>query len=158
MKRKGAIYSIGYQKRTPGQILDVCDALGIAWIVDVRAVPSSRKPGFHRSRLQSFFGARYVWQGPDLGNKPPVGDVTAGGLRYLCGCVDIGHRIMLMCLEEAPGECHRHIRIATALLPAIDVVHVFRDQLVKASDLQAASDAGAPDYPCETLTLAEARP
>lgn len=145
-RTKPAIYSIGYQALTPGQLLDVCDALAIDWLVDVRAVPSSRKPGFHRSRLQELFGGLYRWHGPDLGNRPPVGDVTLEGLATLR---NMGRRVLLMCLEEAPAECHRHQRIATALLPAIDVVHVFRDQLVKASDLQAAIDAGDDDYPCE---------
>jgi hypothetical protein len=49
-----------------------------------------------------------------------------------------GRRVLLLCLEAAPGDCHRHRAIALRLLPAIDVAHVYGDEVILASELERA--------------------
>ena len=52
-----------------------------------------------------------------------------------------GKTVMLMGNTESPGECNRHHTIAMELLArGIDVTHVFNDELILASELQASID------------------
>jgi hypothetical protein len=48
--------------------------------------------------------------------------------------------LLLLCMEEAPGDCHRHHAICGLHFPA--AVHIFRDEQFTAKTLQDALDAG----------------
>jgi hypothetical protein len=54
---------------------------------------------------------------------------------------------LLLCAEEAPGDCHRHHDICGPHFPG--AVHIFCDELFTAGALQEAIDAG-PDADHET--------
>jgi hypothetical protein len=58
--------------------------------------------------------------------------------------------LTLLCKEEAPGDCHRHYRIALPLLQTygIQCIHVYQDHLVTAAELQRSIDDD-DDYTCE---------
>lgn len=143
-----AIYTIGYQRLTPRALERIADALGIELVIDVRSVPSSRKPGFSRGALSALLGDRYEWRGDTLGGRPGP---TAAGLTALAR---EPRRVLLLCLEEAPGDCHRHRTIAVPLAKRrIAVTHIFRDELIAASELQRAIDDG-DEYGCELLPAA----
>lgn len=145
------IYSVGYQKMTPQGLVKLCDKLDIGTVVDARSKPVSRRPGFGRRQLEELLTHRYAWKGDVLGGMAP--GVTSEGVNYLQkvnSAAEVGH-ILLLCLEEAPGECHRHHDIAPRLLKrGIDVHHIFQDHIVKASELQRSIDDD-DDYESEDL-------
>ena len=129
------LWSVGYADLTPGALDDLARALS-ALVVDCRSVPWSRKPGFRQADLARQFGDRYCWRGLDLGGRGP--GPTPGGLLWLMEKAQAGRRVLLLCLEAAPGDCHRHRAIALRLLPAIDVAHVYGDEVIFASELERA--------------------
>jgi uncharacterized protein (DUF488 family) len=136
------IYSIGYSGRTPEDIAKVMAALKVDVLIDTRGKPVSRKPGFSRKQLEARFGSRYAWHGDHLGGPGSGGTITAGGINTLRKLHREGKTLLLMCLEKSPGQCHRH-DIAMRLYkgkPAIDVMHVYQDQMFYASAIQADWD------------------
>lgn len=148
-----SIYSIGYEGITLQRIKRILEHFD-ATLVDVRGVPRSRKPGFSQSQLAAALGPRYAWGGKNLGNKGE-NKVTELGLNELARLADHDH-VVLMCMERAPAECHRHHLIARPLAArGVDVVHVFDNELVLARDLQAALDDPDPEasYDCETFDV-----
>jgi uncharacterized protein (DUF488 family) len=134
------LYSIGYSGLSPQELKRMLDRLGVDVLVDVRAKPMSRKPGFSKKALQTQLGARYAWHGDVLGGPGGGGAVQPRGLALLKRLHDSGKTVMIMCLEHKPEHCHRHTDIAAKLLPAIEVEHVFEDSIVLASELQHALD------------------
>src|SRR5438309_5471071 len=51
MARKAKLFTIGYEQTPPTAVLDELEAAGVKLLVDVRAVASSRRPGFSKSQL-----------------------------------------------------------------------------------------------------------
>lgn len=47
------LFTIGYEGTTVGHVIEALLTAGVAHLVDVRAVPSSRKPGFSRRQLEA---------------------------------------------------------------------------------------------------------
>ena len=145
--KRPTIYSIGYQKLPTPEYLDALTECLSATLIDVRSKPVSRKKGFSRSKLETLLGDRYLWLGDQLGGMAP--GVTAIGLQMLA---DFPRPAILMCMEEAPGACHRHIHIATQLFRhGIDIAHIFRDVIIRASALQAAIEADTDQMPFNHL-------
>jgi Protein of unknown function, DUF488 len=116
-------------------------ANGIQSLADVRSAPYSRYvPHFNRSELEDALerpGIRYVYLGAELGGRPADDQyyddhdhvlyyrmATAPFfLRCLERLTDEGalYRTAMMCSEEDPTNCHRHLLIARVLhLPAND--------------------------------------
>ena len=133
------IFTIGYQGLKLPELEEVREALD-ATIVDVRSKPRSRNPAYNGSALARVFGPRYTWQGKTLGGMPPY--VMPDGLAWLTDR-SRHETLILMCMERAPGECHRHHRIALSLPEP--VYHVFHDVVVEAREL-ARSMASEDDY------------
>lgn len=141
------IYTIGYQNLTPSRLQEIVTGLD-AVLFDVRHVPRSRKAGFGGNQLQALLGERYVAQGEQLGGR---GHVTKSGLcdvvQYQADFPGTGRarygspkHVILMCLEEAPGDCHRHSDICSAHFP--DAIHIYQDELFTARALDTALQAG----------------
>ncbi|MEW6115649.1 MAG: DUF488 domain-containing protein [Nitrospirota bacterium] len=118
------IYSIGYQKRKLSEIVSVMEEKDIDLLVDVRSVPYSRKPEFNRNRLQEALGSRYEWMGEVLGGKKgPAKEIGIKKLLFLHGQ---GRRLLLMCMEHHPCDCHRLYDISRRLAKrGVEVVHLF---------------------------------
>jgi len=127
------IYTIGYAKLTPGALQRLTRKLN-AWLVDVRRYPRSRKPGFNHKQLEALLGHAYHWKGDVLGG---FGCTTPAGLDWL-EQMHIGKTLLLMCVEHAPGDCHRHQTICGPHFPR--AVHIFEDELITAAALQRAED------------------
>jgi uncharacterized protein (DUF488 family) len=126
------IYTIGYQRLTPERLEEIVRGLD-ATLLDCRFVPMSRKPGFSGKALRARLGERYVAAGEDLGGR---GHTTDEGIRMLReGSRD--RNVMLLCMEEAPGECHRHFTICGPHFPA--AVHIYQDELITAAELERAT-------------------
>ena len=125
------LLTIGYEGSTIDAVLDALQEARVGVLVDVRALPQSRKPGFSKRQLAAGLeerGIRYVHlQG--LGTPKPgrdavrAGDVPAMHRIYrahmesdraqadLASATDLARsaRACLLCFERDHQECHRSI-------------------------------------------------
>jgi uncharacterized protein (DUF488 family) len=146
-KRMADVFSVGYSGLTPTQLRGMALFLG-ALVIDTRSNPASRKVGFSRKALEQLLGDRYVWMGDTLGGRLPKASEV--GLTKIRTWSAAGQRTLLLCVEAAPGDCHRHHMIAKQLLPDHDVRHIIDDEVIRASELQRAIDDD-DDYECESF-------
>lgn len=125
---RSRIHTIGYQQRVGLDLARALVAARVEFLVDVRAVPMSRRPDFRRTRLTetlSDAGIRYVGM-PGLGTPKFLRDKLAKDGNYeaffasfrehlesvqnhlesLARLAD-RKRVALMCYERDPNECHR---------------------------------------------------
>lgn len=169
----GGIWTWGYQGATTADLLELCRKLRITAVVDCRRKPMSRVPGFGGNQLKTLFDEGqpgrptvYVQRGDVLGGTPAsmqTADglpppVAPGELARLRVEAERGGRMLLICQEHAPGECHRHHTVALPLARAgVTVRHVFEGELIDPIELQRALDDPDPDaaYECEVLEDAE---
>jgi len=139
------IYTIGYGDRSIEAFIAALHANTIAYLLDVRTAPYSRfKPEFSKEALAKALaaqGIRYVFVGDSLGGRP---DDSAC---YVDGRVDYDRvreqpffqrgiervqaahaqqlRVVLMCSEGKPEQCHRTKLIGeTLVVLGIPVVHI----------------------------------
>ncbi len=138
-----ALATIGYQAATVRSFLDALREVGTELLVDIRAVASSRRPGFAKSKL----AANLAEAGIDylhlrgLGT-PAEGRAAARAGRFpelrriyrkhlatpdaqaeleaLADLVRSGRRVCLLCFEHDPGHCHRSL-VATELSARLPV-------------------------------------
>lgn len=131
------IATIGYQSATVRSFLDALLDARIELLVDVRAVASSRRPGFSKTALAANLasvGIEYLHL-RSLGT-PADGRAAAragrhdemriiflehmltpeaqDGLETLASIVQTGRRVCLLCFEADPSHCHRSL-VAAAL-------------------------------------------
>jgi hypothetical protein len=143
---KPTIYTIGYQRLAPSRLLHIAQQLD-ALVVDCRFKPVSRKPSFGGRQLSFLLGDRYTWKGNVLGGRLGGGQshTTPKGIQWI---KDQKRNLILLCLEEAPGDCHRHHDICGPHFP--DALHIFEDELFTANDLNSAL---AGDCDCDSSGL-----
>lgn len=141
------IYTVGYGRMESPDVLVRLARKLRADVVDVRGSRGRAKPGFGCRQLESFLptkGIGYVWHGDLLGGRT----LSQKGINRLVNLDEQSERSqLLLCSEEAPGECHRH-KIA---LKCGEALHVYRNEVIDAHDLEEAIKHDV-DYPCETLT------
>ena len=126
------IFTIGYQGAVPAELIAALGAAGVRTLIDVRAVPVSRKPGFSKKALAEAIetaGMAYVHL-VALGCPKPGRDAAKAGRReeferifsaHLAG-VDAEKAlavasliaseegpVCLLCFEADPQQCHRSI-------------------------------------------------
>ena len=140
------IRTIGYGARSIDEFIAAIQAVGADYLVDVRSAPYSRyKPEFSREPLAERLeqaGIRYVFMGHALGGRPDDPSCYGSdgrvdyarcrlrpsfveGLESLEAGWESGHRIVLMCSEGKPEECHRTKLVAEELIAAgVPVVHI----------------------------------
>ena len=127
-------YTIGYEKKTIEQFIDLLKAAKIQTLVDVRKNPVSQyKPDFNKERLEETLrqhAIRYVHH-PELGVPSEIrrklgetGDYDWFFKQYDENVIpklgeeadfqSLNYPIAVMCVELDPTRCHRH-RIALAL-------------------------------------------
>lgn len=134
---KRTIATIGYQGTTVRAFLGSLRAAGTELVVDIRAVASSRRPGFAKSRLAATLaeaGIGYLHL-RGLGT-PAEGRAAARAGRHselrriygahlatpeaqaelaeLAALLRAGRRVCLLCFEHDPAHCHRSL-VAAAL-------------------------------------------
>jgi uncharacterized protein (DUF488 family) len=144
-----SIATIGYEAATVRSFLDALKDAGVELLVDVRAVASSRRPGFAKTKLAANLqeaGIEYLHL-RGLGT-PADGRAAARAGRHeemhaiflehlatdeaqaeldvLADIVRSGRRVALLCLEANPQHCHRTL-VANALVAKlkVDVDHLF---------------------------------
>jgi uncharacterized protein (DUF488 family) len=146
--RSTALATLGYESATVRSFLQALRDAGVELLVDVRAVASSRRPGFAKTRLAANLagaGIEYLHL-RGLGT-PAEGRAAARAGRYdelrsifvahlatpaaqaeleaLAGLVRSGRRVCLLCFEADPAHCHRSM-VADALgeLLPVQVTHL----------------------------------
>jgi hypothetical protein len=117
--------------------------------------------GFGNRQLESLLGYRYVYRGDELGGRPP--GVSERGLLWLAYLVRLHEstshgathqNVAIMCMEEAPGDCHRHHAIALPLArrTSVECLHIYRNELIEPTELQRSIDTDT-DYDCELFDV-----
>ena len=126
-----ALMTVGYEGCAIGDVIKRLRAAGIELLIDVRAVPRSRKPGFSKRQLSAGLaeaGIDYVHlQG--LGTPKPGRDAVRAGhpermvaifrdhmtsdraIADLANARDLARRkrACLLCFERDPAQCHRRL-------------------------------------------------
>ena len=123
--------TIGYEACTVADVIDTLVAAKVRLLIDVRAVPQSRKPGFSKRQLAAELDARgiaYVHL-QALGTPKPGRDAARAGhpevmeriyAAHMTGdrpqaelaeasTLAAGTRACLLCFERDPAQCHRHL-------------------------------------------------
>ena len=140
------IFTIGYEGTTVPEFISALHTAGIERVIDVRALPLSRRPGFSKSALRSALeesGIEYLHL-KALGT-PAEGRAAARAGRHLdleriySGQLELPEAIAqsaemlalarekptaLLCMEREPAHCHRTLLLDTVAADA-DVVHLF---------------------------------
>lgn len=126
------LWTIGYARSTPDGLITTLRAAGIALLVDIRAVPASRRPGFSKGALAAALreaGIAYRHL-KGLGTPAAGREAARAGrlerfeaifrthlesleaqadLAELEALLRSGARLCLLCLEADPAHCHRAI-------------------------------------------------
>jgi uncharacterized protein (DUF488 family) len=139
------IYTIGYGNRSLDEFIATLQQYQIAYLVDVRTAPYSRyKPEYAKEALAAALhaqGIRYLFLGDKLGGRPAdpacyrdgkvdyekVKDQPfyQAGLERVQQAFEQQRRVVLMCSEGKPGQCHRSKLIGASLTRLqIPVVHI----------------------------------
>ena len=125
------IWTIGYERLLPPELVSELLAAGVQRVVDVRQRPQSRRPGMSKTRLGDLLrehGIVYehrkaLGTPPDLrhdfhagrieraraGYRAHVEATAPDELAALAGELEHGPRTALLCLEQDPASCHRRV-------------------------------------------------
>ena len=128
------IYTIGYEATTMADFLAALTAAGVRRVIDVRALPLSRRPGFSKSSLAALLaeaGIDYVHlkalgtpkRGRDAAKKGDVATLTAVYDEQLelpeaqaaaARMLELASEMpsALLCYERDPCHCHRTLLLA----------------------------------------------
>lgn len=143
--------TIGYQGATPDSFQRALASANIELLVDIRAVASSRRAGFSKSRLSAgveasgidYLHLRALGTPADGRAAARAGkhaemrkiflahmqtDEAQSALDDLASIVRSGRRVCLLCFEADPLHCHRNI-VATMLaeMMPLDITHITPD-------------------------------
>ena len=140
------IYTIGYEATTMAEFLAALTRAGVKRVIDVRALPLSRRPGFSKTSLAASLGEAgigYVHlkalgtpkRGRDAAKKGDVATLTAVYDEQLeLPEVQAQAAIMLglaaempsalLCYEREPCHCHRTL-LLRAVAEGFEVVDLY---------------------------------
>jgi uncharacterized protein (DUF488 family) len=140
------IFTIGYEGTTVGEFIAALHKAGVKRLIDVRALPLSRRPGFSKTALRGALeeaGIEYLHL-KALGT-PADGRAAARAGRHAdleriyAGQLELPEAIAqsaqmlalanempsaLLCMEREPAHCHRTL-LLDAVAPEAEVVHLF---------------------------------
>ena len=140
------IFTIGYEATNVGEFLAALAAAGVKRVIDVRAVPNSRRPGFSKTPLRNALAEADI----DYVHLRALGTPAAGReaarrgrhedlKRIYAGQLELPEAIAegaqmlelarerpsaLLCYERDPAGCHRTLLLA-AVAPDAEVVDLF---------------------------------
>lgn len=142
------LFTIGYQGMTQENFFSKILSNGVSVVIDVRAIPHSRKKGFSKKGLElraKELGLKYEHLG-SLGTPDEIrralktnGDYEEFAVRYLDSIShkedvlnDLSKEILksvccLLCYEQTPSECHRSLvasEIAKRTSSPLQVLHI----------------------------------
>lgn len=142
------ILTIGYEAATVSGLLATLRSAGVRRVIDVRALPLSRRPGFSKSALR----AALVEAGIDYVHLRALGTPAAGRAAARKGdtaelrriyeaqlelpeaamegakMLDLARELptALLCYEREPAGCHRSI-LLERVAPESEVRHLYAD-------------------------------
>ena len=146
MARRMRIFTIGYEGATVPEFVAALHKAGVERVIDVRALPLSRRPGFSKSPLKAALeeaGIDYLHL-KALGT-PAEGRAAARAGRHAdleriySGQLELPEAIAqsaqmldlagerptaLMCMEREPGHCHRTLLLGS-VAPDAEVIHLY---------------------------------
>ena len=142
------LFTIGYEGATIDNFINSLQAHNINCILDVRALPLSRKPGFSKTQLAGRLNhvkIRYIHL-PELGTPKDIRDELKSTRdyvaffkkmeNYLAGKKDairqaynhvINTRCCLLCFERFADQCHRKIvaeKIKSTNGDGLQIMHI----------------------------------
>ena len=140
------IFTIGYEATTMGDFLAALNDAGVKRVIDVRALPLSRRPGFSKSPLRAALaevGIDYVHL-KALGTPADGRSAARAGKqqdleRIYAGQLELPEAIVqaeqmkelaaempsaLLCYEREPAVCHRSL-LLDAVASDAEVTHLF---------------------------------
>lgn len=140
------IFTIGYEGATVPEFIAALKGAGVERLIDVRALPLSRRPGFSKSPLKGALeesGIEYVHlkalgtpaQGraaARAGRHSDLERIYAGQLELPEAMAQSAQMLelaaekpsALMCMEREPAHCHRTL-LLNAVAPDAETVHLF---------------------------------
>ena len=140
------IFTIGYEGATVGEFVDALKAAKVERIIDVRAVPNSRRPGFSKTPLRNALaeaGIDYVHLRalgtPADGRAAARAGRHADLERIYAGQLELPEAMAqsvqmlelakerpsaLLCYERDPACCHRTL-LLSAVAPGAEAVHLY---------------------------------
>jgi uncharacterized protein (DUF488 family) len=140
------IFTIGYERATVPEFLAALQTAGVERVIDVRALPLSRRPGFSKSPLRSALeeaGIEYVHLKalgtPSDGRSAARAGRHADMARIYAGQLELPEAMAqsaqmlelarekpsaLLCMEREPAHCHRTL-LLNAVAPDAEVVDLF---------------------------------
>lgn len=143
------LYTVGYEGTDIDRFIATLKAVGVHLLVDVRALPLSRKKGFSKRSLRD----RIEQEGMGYAHLGALGDPKAGRDAARAGRFDLFRDIYtkhlaqaapqetlrqlaslakeqpacLMCFERDPTHCHRLI-VASRLPKSVRTIHLYADE------------------------------
>jgi uncharacterized protein (DUF488 family) len=140
------IFTIGYEGATVGEVLSALEEAGVERVIDVRALPLSRRPGFSKTPLKTALeeaGIEYVHlkalgtpadgrAAARAGRNEDLKRIYAGQLE-LPEAMAQGAQMLeltaekpsaLLCMEREPAQCHRTL-LLDAVAADAEIVHLF---------------------------------
>ncbi len=142
------IFTIGHSDHSIENFVALLADTGVNMVVDVRSSPRSRwVPHFNPDSLEPALertGIDYAYMGRELGGRPndrsaydadgrvsyeraAMGDDFSDAIASLIRQAD-ERRIVLLCMERDPLECHRALLVARALAEqGVEVRHILSD-------------------------------
>ena len=140
------IFTIGYEATTMAEFIVALQEAGVELVIDVRALPLSRRPGFSKSPLKAALGEAgigYVHlkalgtpadgrQAARSGRHDDLKRIYAGQLGLPEAIVAAEQMLelaaetpsALLCFERDPTQCHRTLLLESAA-PDASVTHLF---------------------------------
>jgi uncharacterized protein (DUF488 family) len=142
------VYSIGHSNQSVKAFLELLRTHGIQMLIDVRSSPYSKYvPHFNSSALAATVpqdNIKYLFMGDELGGRPNGDEFydaqhhvlyshVAASAVFLNGISRLkelarASRVAIMCSEEDPAICHRHLLVSRVLAEqGITVLHIRGD-------------------------------
>ena len=140
------IFTIGYEGATVPEFLGALRAAGVRRVIDVRALPLSRRPGFSKSPLKAALaeaGIDYVHlkalgtpaegrAAARAGRHEELERIYAGQLELPEAMAEAAKMLelaaekpsALLCFERDPAHCHRTL-LLDSVAPGSEVVDLF---------------------------------
>ena len=140
------IFTIGYEGSTLPEFIAALKRAGVRRVIDVRALPLSRRPGFSKTALSGALneaGMEYVHLKalgtPSDGRTAARAGRHADMARIYAGQLELPEAIAqgaqmlalareeptaLLCMEREPAHCHRTL-LLKAVAPDAEVIDLF---------------------------------
>jgi uncharacterized protein (DUF488 family) len=144
--RKLRIFTIGYEATTVPEFIAALQKAGVERVIDVRALPLSRRPGFSKSSLRAALeeaGIEYLHlkalgtpadgrAAARAGRHGELERIYAGQLELPEAMAQSAQMLelarekpsALLCLERDPAHCHRTL-LLDAVAADAEIIHLY---------------------------------